>query len=1088
MNVKSIHPMKPVLVTDVSDDINVLQKDDVTKQRTVLTARAIEDVFKCAPIVKTNESVAVHPDNAYFNAAGKIDLNTIVTAQSRRLESNTYVNGPENQSLTLKDNVSGNAAYAASHTASVYKPSGFLYVFSILDNNMLSWDNWDGVIPIQDELGPDSNGPETNEDISVRKVDPREPSECIRQIFVPTDFNEYLTADGTKFDPDAKVGSTPRNYRSRYNIGKQLTRVGRKQIINGQVTYQWEGWYDMSKTHDGPEYFTNIIVGNPTSAFYKKYGVETPETQSAALISSPLADAVYHIYCQVDEFRLPNANLDAFKVGQKIILEVHPPQGEVSSSVRVFYQDTTADGEVNIGNEQQVLITPRIRRNTKDVFGNVSDDAMVTSVACFEIVEVTENGQTFRTWELDAGVEETDFTAGIAQMVGEHTDRCSGDIVGYQSASMQDVSEITIKFPLTSAGFAIARLLKRDDTHTLTDESWKMWVEIIKANSEACFTKVNKNSDGLYPDPDPSKIYYVKEGVTWHLAEGTTAGKYDGRPSSLDHTLDYYYIDLTNCEKESIIRIKDEGSSSGYRTYVTLADLDWDKMRGFSGYGNRGDILSITISTTNTASYFRDKLFPLVMFCPDPHDSYIHKASINPSAFTYNQLKQLFLDGTTIDDIRLANSTELLEGLMNSPVSTRALIEAYTYLAQKLQQKGLLFGNNMQVNVTTAEMDRLVDGGFYYIVPKTLIDVEPGHYPPNIQMSGCNVVVITNKRAPSGMVHEEEGGIIEQDKAVQISVLAGDPTNPIGDMFYIYTRIGVKDDPVTNHWTWSTWRTINDWRNIDNKPLYFRSRWDYMEDPNGFVDGTNHIDFRVVEGQNASIANGTGYLHVHQNDGVTDYISYHHYINVDQVKALLDTVNTVDEATLQETVDGVTSVNLAEELDLQYSTFKNRADISKPVNYRVPTFIVGLRNLRVSSVPGLEGGKQSGINYYYFVDVCLPRAQYLSNLTDKERQRRRKIRILLVGSDKSVGGYDAWDKLIVRVHYANPQTSSSDPEWVAYSSSPFRYERTWGSLIDTNESMIDIEFEQVDLPSIIGTDSAPARVSNMRIWSPIEIG
>ena len=46
MDVDTIHAMKPVLVTDVSDNINVLQKDDVTKQRTVLTARAIEDVFK----------------------------------------------------------------------------------------------------------------------------------------------------------------------------------------------------------------------------------------------------------------------------------------------------------------------------------------------------------------------------------------------------------------------------------------------------------------------------------------------------------------------------------------------------------------------------------------------------------------------------------------------------------------------------------------------------------------------------------------------------------------------------------------------------------------------------------------------------------------------------------------------------------------------------------------------------------------------------------------------------------------------------------------------------------------------------------
>ena len=1056
MNVKSIHPMKPVLVTDVSDDINVLQKDDVTKQRTVLTARAIEDVFKCAPIVKTNESVAVHPDNAYFNAAGKIDLNTIVTAQSRRLESNTYVNGPENQSLTLKDNVSGNAAYAASHVASVYKPAGFLYVFSILDNSMLSWNNWDGVIPIQDELGSDSNGPETDADIAVRKVDDRALSDHIRQIFVPTDFNEYLTADGTKFNNDARVGSTPRNYRSRYNIGKQLTRVGHKTIVNGQVTYQWEGWYDMSKTHDGPEYFTNIIVGTPNDAFYKKFGFETPraaDRPSTALISSPLTDAVYHIYCQVNEFRLPNANLDAFKVGQKIILEVHPPQSEATSSVRVFYQDTSANGQTSIGTEQQVLITPRVRRNTKDVFGNVSEDALVTSVACFEIVEINEGGQTFRTWELDAGVEETDFTAGMAQMLGEHTDRCSGDIVNYQSEYMANASTFTINFPLTSAGFAITRLIKRDDTRTLSDASWKMWVKIVKANSESCFTRVNT---ALYPTPDPSKIYYVKEGVTWRLAEGATAGVYDGHPTSFNSSLEYFFIELTNCEEESLIRVPDASADGGYRTYVTLADLDWDKMRGFSSYGNRGDILSITISSTNTAYYFRDKLFPVVMFCPDPHDSYIHKASINPSAFTYNQLKELFLDGTTIDDIRLANASELLEGIMNAPVSTRALIEAYSYLAQKLQLKGLLFGNNIQRNVTVEEIDRLVDGGFYYVIPKTL-NVEPGHFPPKMTLDGCNFVVISNKRAPGGMVHEEEGGVVDQDKAVQLSVITGDPTNPTGDMFEFFYRLGVKNTS-TGVWTWSTWRSMNDYRSLDNKPRYFRARWDYLEDPNGFINLVNGgVETRHID---------------------SGYVAYTQRVTATTMRALLDTVNSVDENTLEETVSGTTTVNAARELDLQYSTFNSRSDNGNPVNYRVPQLLVGLDDAHLTPDTLIADAESILENnpdtrFYYVVDISLPRAELVSSLESSAKQRRRKVRILFSGSPEMT-----WYKVLCRVHYTEPGAESENAGWDT-DESVYQYEREWNAEFTDGNSFIELEFEQVDC--LCGGELK-------RIWCPIEIG
>ena len=157
MESRTIPPMKPVLVTDVSDNINVLQKDDVTKQRTVLTARAIEDLFKCAPIVQTNDPVELHPDNAYF-VNGKVDLNKIVTSQSRILNRSSYINGPTVDGYrTLTDTVSGDPKWAANHAdTAVDGPVGFLYVFSVLDDNMLSWSNYDGKLPIGDKLGASS--------------------------------------------------------------------------------------------------------------------------------------------------------------------------------------------------------------------------------------------------------------------------------------------------------------------------------------------------------------------------------------------------------------------------------------------------------------------------------------------------------------------------------------------------------------------------------------------------------------------------------------------------------------------------------------------------------------------------------------------------------------------------------------------------------------------------------------------------------------------------------------------------------------------------------------------------------------------
>ena len=137
MDVATIPPMKPVLVTKVSDDISTLQKGDVEKQRTVLTARAIEDIFKCAPIVKTNAT-----DADYFDG-DKVDLDRITHACSRSLEADQYKNGPI---ITINHrDTDSTGEWAVDNTPDTTKVlPGMLYVFSILDNGDLSWKNYDG--------------------------------------------------------------------------------------------------------------------------------------------------------------------------------------------------------------------------------------------------------------------------------------------------------------------------------------------------------------------------------------------------------------------------------------------------------------------------------------------------------------------------------------------------------------------------------------------------------------------------------------------------------------------------------------------------------------------------------------------------------------------------------------------------------------------------------------------------------------------------------------------------------------------------------------------------------------------------------
>lgn len=1050
MDVETIPPMKPVLVEHVSDDINVLQKDDVTKQKTVLTARAIEDVFKCAPIDRSNAA-----DAKFFNAQNKVDLNLIIEACSRTLLADQYVNGPtiyvNNVKSTLDPiNQHGNQ-WAVNNTPVAKVLHGFLYVYSVLDTGELTWHNYDHRISIDDQLD--------------RSVDTRKISGKIRQVFVPNEFNDYLYMDGTKSD------TYPKAHRSRYDLGVPWTRTGYPHyaltvgtVEEGKIyctksgdvytpiagltvgqalpsnTYVfdsivWEDWYMMSKTHNGPEYFTNIKV----------------ETTSA--ISNPLADAVYHIYNEVPSFTLPNANLDAYKVGQKIIVEVHPPITAAQSSCRVFYQDTLSRGESNVGAQQQILITPRVRRNNKDVYGRVTEDGLVTSVACFEIVEIKDGNNTYRTWELDGGVEETDFTSGLAQMLGEHTDRCSGDLVQYQRSSISNNTSITVAYPLTAAGFVVARFLKKDETETLVDNNWRAVVKIYHGNSDASFVKVT--SSEYHGSPNSAYIYYRKEnGISFTLAEN------NGHPTDDQwrEEKEYYYIDLTHSTSVDVIQVI-HGSGTTADGYLTLNDLQFGRMRGFSAYGNRGDVLSIEIITGSSKkiSAFQGKVFPVVMFCPDPHDSYIHKASINPSAFTYNQLTQLFLDGTTVDDIRLANATELMEGLMNSPVSTRALIEAYTYLAQKLQSKGLLFGNCQMFNMTAAELNALVDGGFYFVKPKTLATTA-GVFPPHMTMDGCNILVVSNKTAPGGLVHEEEGTVIAQDKAVQIAVIPGDPTDQTGDMFDICTRIGVKQANGT--WVWSAWRSMHDWRNIDNMPEYFHARWDYFEDPNGMIDCADK--WATKSGPTSGVGTAV------------------YSITPTQIRALMDVVNIVDLDTLEEKTTGTqeTTIEAADPFDFQYSTFTSRRGAGEtsvrldtalpmPVNYKVPNILVGVNELTVATV---FGTKVSGNTYKYLVDINLPKAVAVSSLSDTEKHRRRKIRFMFIGK---ITGMD-WNEVAIQVHYNGSESSSA--EVVAYNSSKYKYRRVWGADFATGKSIIDLEFEQVDLPN------------GERIWSPIEIG
>ena len=1012
MNVDNVPPMKPVLVTDISDDANVLQKDDVTKQRTVLTARAIEDIFKCAPITKTNDPVELHPDNAYFDEDGKIDLDLIVTAQSRRLEEDSYTHGPADFNLTLKDEVwpglEDKDYLAAAHSSKVVAVSGFLYVYSVLDDSSLAWDNYNGKIPVADTLGASGNHPETVSDVRQRRVHKRAYSPEIRQIFVSTEFDDLISSEGTKGVDDPAQGDYLLTHRTRYNQGLKFTRVG-KLIDEENGVYEWEDWHELAKTHNGPEYFTNIrLLDNSGTGVYERNG-----HFGSMSIEAPLTDAVYHVYTQVSEFVLPNANLDAFKVGQKIIIEVHPPlnEGDLAPSCLIKYSDTLALEQEGGIQDQQLLVTPTVKRNTKDVYGRVTSSLLTTTVAAFEIVEINDgNGNTFRTWELDVGSDESNYIAGLAQMLGEHTDTVVPDIVHAQDISRSNLRTIDVIYPCTSCGYVMANFLKT--VNTPNDTTWSAVVQIINPLSDAAFVRATES------EPDPSSIYYIRDNEWWIIAEN------HGHPDSFAAGSEYYVLTESECDVKSVIRITD---GSSVRETLALSDLTVDKARRFAAYANRGCIIQVKIeSTSRNMSAFQGNLFPVVGFYPDQHDSYISRVCINPEAFTVHQLEQLYLDGSVVDDIKLFVSGKINEGIMNAPVATRALIEAYAYLASKLQSKGLLLGNCLRANVTSGEMNEIVSPGSYYITASSVIQLV-NNFPPDaitdtgsaVVCSPFNLVVIGNGHANSGAIHEEEGTIVAADKVMQIALLMNDTNNPMR----IMTRVGTKDGST---WTWTPWRGLNDWNYIVNKPLYYRSRWDYFSSPNNIislVDNTTTTSGMVVMSKNLN-KDAWGSATVSGSRCIKCEVSKYYITNLMEVS---------DDPAYDENV-----------------------------NYEVPQIMIGIKSLAKTTYSDGTSDKM-----HYLFNITLPTAVNVSTLSDEKKKRRRKIRFLFYG-DPTLNG---WDSVNLRVVYAG------------VSGNTYQYKRNWGcskSAITGNTSnvpsIMSIEFEQMDLPT------------GERIWSPIEVG
>jgi hypothetical protein len=121
--------MKKVLVEHVSDDIRaVAQNSNVEQQKTLVTARALADIFSGDAFDKTRSM-----DAKYFTG-DDVDLNKLTDSCIRYVEKDKYVNGPDSISY-----------------------SGLITVSSVLAGGTLSWD-------------ADKNATRDGEPTSIRQI------------------------------------------------------------------------------------------------------------------------------------------------------------------------------------------------------------------------------------------------------------------------------------------------------------------------------------------------------------------------------------------------------------------------------------------------------------------------------------------------------------------------------------------------------------------------------------------------------------------------------------------------------------------------------------------------------------------------------------------------------------------------------------------------------------------------------------------------------------------------------------------------------------------------------------------------------
>lgn len=680
MTNENLPVMKPVLVKRVSDDIRDLRQSDAAQQSVVFTARAIADIFKCDLIdVADRES----KDKKYCETHGvKYGTSTVHSLWMCNLDK--VIDGGRRALGTVSNPVAGHEDQIGYFNGpAMVNDVAFLEVFTVLPSGLLSWRNYNGKTPI------------AGNDDAAKATDKQEYSEHIRQVLYPT---------GMKLTD--KVGG---KYNFELETTAGYTRLGRLDPDHrDEGIYIWSDW----ETLNGEK--IHVVIDENTA-------VVGNATYNSAEDFYPSPNTVYEVHTNIKNFVLPDPK--QFKLGTTIALYQYPLAevagvAPVPSSTNVSYNETYFDTGLGtqVSNPMYMTCVPAVQRNTGVLADVATHDKLVPSVYEFEVVEGYDSGNKSigHTWELLVNSDETDYLAGIADLLDEHVENVEKDMLLYgmrkyngEVAGMSTLpsatSDLIINRVVASAGYIKAVVDVKDQHFASFAPDWSMTVRVANPHSDPIF-KILTAAE-IAAGPLSGQMYYVANGTTFVLASET------GKISKFVSGTDYYTLDASNSMFEDIATF-----SSGTMKYgpnYAFRYIPRDSIVQIIVHPGTVGHISVRDGQIGGSTNPSPWAVPSVSFYPDPHGSYVLKPQICHGVYT-DRMWQDMID-----------SGELPSGLGESTkdhvMSVAAGIALYKKIVGTLQEKGKFFGllstgdtctnDNYSPNSFTKE-------GEYWITPK----------------------------------------------------------------------------------------------------------------------------------------------------------------------------------------------------------------------------------------------------------------------------------------------------------------------------------------------------------------------------------